>query len=351
MALVKGTQTKGLPPRSPAQAALMKARQRLNRDYKKRSRELFSKSDVIRAQSLVTALRQEYHETNLKAGPGREAIAKNAQRFRRRASRELRHALPGYREFQRLLRERRRAFKKLGSLLPTRETAGNFNLSLSQGSPFDAPTVQSIATPYPLIDRDHYIVLGEVDDASTVEPETGFLIQRYDFQHDDDGPLSSTIFGDSWPETFFATTGCGANFRINRSGRLRVIAELQNFYCQYQFSVEDLFGFSETEFEISVCAYFHIESDMRKYHHFIPLVSSGLTSFGVDLAFALPGLDNTRPYFASHVSDEQYDSGQLVKVAAGAALFIHSDVNDMRSRAHGFAGWRLNRLGVEILPG
>ena len=333
-------------PRTRELAALAKARAKLDREFKARARGLFTKADLKRAQALLDGLRQQFHASNLALGPEREPLEVNSERFRKRVDREFTRALPGYREFRKLMRERRAAFGKLG---PLRGVTTDRQLALGLPVLEATPSANSLTAPYPLFVQDHHTAAGRLQDDSFVIPDSGQLVQRYHYTHDDSGPWVSTIYGISWPDRLQARVGCGANIRTTGAGRLRVFAQLKNFYCNFYYSVEDLFGFSEAEFEISLCAWARVRQGERAYEVFEPLVSDGLTSFGSDLAYQMAPLDNTQPYTLDITTPASYEANTLLEVVAGVGLVIDSDVDDMCSHADGIGWWRLEQLTVDTV--
>jgi hypothetical protein len=179
---------------------------------------------------------------------------------------------------------------------------------------------------------------------------TGHLIQQLTYMHDDDGPYITQIFGISWADFMDANVGCGGVYTMPAVGRLSVQAELLNYYNKFHYSVEDLFGFSEAEFDIELRVYCHIRFQNQNRWFYKTLKSDGLVSHGSDLAYQMQQLDNGVPYSLEITTDESFPANANIEVFAGASLHIYSDMDDMRSHVDGTAWWRLNHLTVDVVP-
>lgn len=341
------------PPQSPSgpereMRARLKAKQQVGRRWSARLRAVVTRAQLRTARGIIEELRRDYHEKSLALGTERKALEANRERFRRRLRRELGLAIPRYGELRKLLRQRQREIASAG-VKPRRAAAAPGGLVLGTPDALDSPSALTVTAPYPVYEQSNLDFGGTLQDDSYLMPRSGHFVQQYDFVHDD-AIFITQLYG--WGDLGgqMLHLGFGATYVTPGAGRLRVRAELQNFYFNFHFGVVDVFGFSDAELEIEVGLYTHVRHGLVEHWYRHPVLTDGLTSFGTDMAFQMLPLDNSRPHTLDYVWPQPFPAGASLQVTAGVYVDIYSLIDDMQTNAGGNGGWQLRRLTVDMTP-
>ncbi len=330
-------------------AARVRLLERAAQIYRRACARLLSKKDVRTAAAVAARVTREMHRENLKGGSQAADWSDGRTKARTKLERELARALRGYRRWKKLAGEYRREREKLERAIAARLAGPRLHVDLTDVLPPDSGDTRVFEAPFTVYDlfrEDSSVV---VTDRSFVVPSIGHLINNVDFEQRDDGPIATDFYGINWPGRLFSSAACGVNFTTPRAGRLRVGAALQNFHNRITCSLQDQFGFSEADLSIEVRLVISIVQPGRVTTMRQPILTGGLTSFGKDLAYALPLLDTTALHVIEATTAESYASNTGLQILAGCELFVLSEIDDMRSYVDALLWWQLKKLTVDVI--
>jgi hypothetical protein len=335
-----------LAHRSILAAARQRPFQRAARELQRRAKKLFSKADLRAAAEIAANVKRECRRTSLTVGGDATKISAMKASARLKLDRLLGRTIPNYRKLQALQREYAREHQKLVKAALRAPLHGEVRLNWDDLVADDHP-LQEFTAPFPLfdlhtIDKKHLIKRND----SYAIPTSGQLINSITYDYDEDTPTIIAVFGLIRFEPASSLVACGIPFTTPRTGRLQVTASLQSFYDEVAYSVEDNFGFSSAELNISLQLFVDVVRVGSVIHLPTVLLTDGLVSHGVDLGTTMPHLDNSAPVVLNVITEETLSAGEPVEILVGSEVYIESKLDDMRSHVNALLYWQLKKIGV-----
>ena len=329
-------------------ARATKLRERLAREHHRQSRPLFSKADLRRAAELCRQVNREWREASVKAGGDSRKVDALKLSARTKLERMLGRDLPNYRKWKTMRRVQLREHAKL--------TQATLAASLVAGTHIDwgdlttlAGTAQEFGPPFTSFDVE---TTGSSDfivfDESFARPEIGHLVNNIVYDQDESTSIGQGLLGILPIEHGISRVSCGVAFTTPSAGRLKIGAELQNFYNKLIFSVCDKFGFSSAEVGISLRLFISVVRGTKVEHLTKELFSTGLVSHGSDLSYAQSDLDNSTPYTISAETATHFNANESVLVLAGSEVVIGTVLDDMHCKVNAVLWWQLRKLVIDM---
>lgn len=338
--------------RSALLAKQAKPLKRLFADYRRASKKLFSKSELRAAESIRQRIWQEYHAANLKHGPDAMSWAANHAAFRRRLQRALAQTLPRLREWRALTNAFQRDCQKLFQAASVRPRAGDIRVSLDQNALPDSPTAEEYLAPFGVYD----VAMSEVgnypdiEDNSFAIPGNGHVVNNLELEYDDSTWwFPNGLFGIYLPVHGWSHAGCGINYNLPKTGRLRIGAVVRNFYARVTMSLEDNFGFSMGRVHGSANLYVDIVRGRNITTLSKTLVEKTLESDGDDVSTTLPQLDDINPYVIDVTTDETYQAGAAVQIIAGTEFVSGCTLDDMVANVKALLWSQVQKITVDVI--
>jgi hypothetical protein len=325
------------------------AREQLEASWQKLVRRWFTKTDRKRAAEIFEAARQE-RDAAVVSLVDAEAIAARKAALRRRVLRELGKALPRFREFQALLKQRRKALARLNASRLLRGPGSDIAVDLLDlSASADVGSAQLFQPPFPLYDVDSDSVGVKVTDASFTNATLGILFSDLRTLATDDGPLVFDLTQMRWPSALYAWAECGVNYVVPAAGRLRIVADLRNHFNDAHHSLEDRSGPSGGDSEMKIGLSLRASLRGGASEQFVqPLIRDRLSSSGDDVSRRLDSLPTSRTYRATAVTTAVYARGDVVRVLAGVQVTHDADLDDMRAHGRALMWWELQRIWIEV---
>ena len=134
-----------------------------------------------------------------------------------------------------------------------------------------------------------------------------------------------------------------------RAGRLRVMAELKNFYNYTTLSLRDNWGFSSGELMCSYALFGLALLPSRESGQHVLLFQKEVTSDGDDVTAVMPDVDQSAPLFVDVTTDDTFSQGQPVWIMVGVETGVYSFLDDMHSHIRTLLWWQVNRIGVSVV--
>ena len=187
-----------------------------------------------------------------------------------------------------------------------------------------------------------------VFDESFARPEIGHLVNNIVYDQDESTSIGQGLFGHSPIEHGISRVSCGVAFTTPSAGRLKIGAELQNFYNKVVFSVKDKFGFSSADVGIGLRLFISVVRGTHVEHMTKELLSTGLVSHGSDLSYAQSDLDNSTPYTISAETSTRFNANESVLVLAGSEVFVGTVLDDMHCKVNAVLWWQLRKLVIDM---
>ena len=329
-------------------ARATKLHERLAREHHRQSRLLFSKADLRRASELCRQANREWREASARAGGDSLKIDALKVSARNKLERMLGRDLPNYRKWK---TSRRAQLREHGKLTQTTLAAGHVaGLHVDWGDlPALEGTAQEFRPPFTSFDVE---TTGSSDfivfDESFAKPAIGHLVNNIVYDQNESTSIGQGLLGILPIEHGISRVSCGVAFTTPSAGRLKIGAELQNFYNKVMFSVSDKFGFSSAEVGIGLRLFISVVRGTHVEHMTEELLSTGLVSHGSDLSYAQSDLDNSTPYTISAETATRFNANESVLVLAGSEVFIGTVLDDMHCKVNAVLWWQLRKLVIDM---
>jgi hypothetical protein len=317
-----------------------------NTRYQRALKRLLSKSDLKRASALADQLRREFQQTRVDVRGSAERWEPSRKQVQTRLRRLLARAVPRHREVRTLQRNHLREMQNI---------AGRWHAGIPVAGialPDHPPDATIFTPPFSLADV-HVDHGGDqqlaVTHRSFVVPEIGHLILDADFDDDEHTSFSDGLWGLLYVNVADLVASCGVSYTMPRAGRVRVTADLKNFYNHATLSLKDNWGFSAGTLR---CSYFLFGSVLRpssEAAQYELLFEKKLTSDGDNTSGVMPDIDQTEPLFLDVTTDETFNQGELVWVMVGSIVSVFSRLDDMHSHVRGLLWWQVERIGVTVV--
>jgi hypothetical protein len=204
-------------------------------------KSLISRRDLKRAGAIVTDVKSEFHRTSLKLRGDADKWEAERKAFRSRLNRLLARAVPKFRDLRAVQRAHRREVQKI--LSKWRDDIPPLDGIAIDEFPPDATV---FTPPYPLVDT-FTVEIGDdtgVSNRSFVLPDSGQLMLDADIDDDRDTPVFTGAFDLDFTNVVQVFALCGVGYTTPRAGRVRVTAEMKDFYDYTLLSLKDNWGFS-----------------------------------------------------------------------------------------------------------
>lgn len=314
--------------------------------YRRELKRLLSARDLKRAGDIVEGLKKEFRE-NLKVRGDANKWEAQRKEFRSRLNRRLVRALPRFRDVRTLQRAYRREAQKL-------VVKWHDDLPPLDGIKVDdfPPDATIFAPPFPLVDTEVIEIADDsvgVSNRSFVLPESGQLMLDADIDDNQDTPLITGALGLGFPNVVLVFVSCGVSYTTPRAGRVRVTAELRNFYNYTLLSLTDNWGFSSGTLRCSYTLFASVALPSQESAPSVLLFSKKLTSDGDNISAVMPDIDQTAPLFIDVITDHTFNQGLPLWVMVGSTVGMTSDLDDMHSHVRSQLWWQVNRIGVSVV--
>jgi len=348
-----GSNLRGQPLLAHRQATLARdtqQHQRLAKTQHQASRKLFTKADVRRAGEIRAKVNQEWREASVAARGDSLRIDALKVAARKKLERMLARDLPNYRQWKTLQRAQLREHQKLATSTQAAHRFDDIAVNWGDLVALDS-TAQVFVPPYTSFDV-HTTCTGDfiVFDESFAKPEIGHLVNNIIYDQDEHTSFSDGLWGLLPIENASNMVSCGVAFTTPSPGRLRVGAELQNFYNKVMDSVTDNFGFSFADIGFTLSLFIAVVRGTQVTFMNTDLLSNGIVSHGVDLSYAQSDLDNSVPYSISATTDQRFNANESVLVLAGSEVLIGTRLDDMHAKVNAVLWWKLNKLVIDMAP-
>jgi hypothetical protein len=329
-------------------ARATKLHERLAREHHRQSRPLFSKADMRRAAEIGRQVNREWREASVKAGSDSLKVDALKLSARNKLERMLGRDLPNYRKWRTMRRAHLREHEKLTQTTLTASRVAGIRIGWGDLLPLEG-TAQEFVPPFNSFDVEttsssDFIVVDE----SFARPEIGHLVNNIVYDQDESTSIGRGLLGILPIEQGISRVSCGVAFTTSSAGRLKITAEMQNFYNKVIFSVKDKFGFSSAEVGSGLRLFISVVRGTRVEHMTKELLSTGLVSHGSDLSYAQSDLDNSTPYTISAETTTHFNANESVLVLAGSEVFIGTVLDDMHCRVNAVLWWQLKKLVIDM---
>jgi len=309
------------------------------------ARQIGSKADLRRLASSVAKAKAEWQAANLRSSGEATEWEARRQAVRRKLERSLARELPRFREVRRSQSASAKKFSNWLARLRLRFPVG----VLAPDEPGEPAIYRA---PFPL--HDVRVVLGpedhiDVTDRSFTLPETGQLIIDSEFDNDEHTSFSDGLWGLLYLNGAEVMVSCGVPHRVPRDGRIRIDAELRNFYNHGTLSLKDNWGFSNG---VLVCSSFLFGSVIRPSReslHRQSIVMLKLESDGDNKSDVMPDIEQT-VHRLSLETEETFAAGENVWVMVGVSVDVFSKLDDMHSHVRALQWWQLDQIAVSTIP-
>jgi hypothetical protein len=315
--------------------------------YQLKAKKLLTKTELREATTTVKRLRHEYQASNLKLGSDAAKWEANKASYRNRVRQFFTRSLPKYREVMALAQAAREEFQKL---LPAElhRVAPGVSLNLGDLPTFEL-TAQTFSPEFPLFDLWLEDYFHDARDHSAAYPSIGHVINNLHFEHDADTSVLNGIFGLYDVASVWSRVGCGFNYTVTATGRLRIVASLQNFYTRVSMSLEDNFGFSSGILYTAANLYVDLVrgSEITTLHQTV--VEKIIKSDGDDNSATLPSIDDTAPLIFDVTTDETFQAGAALQIVAGSEFICDANLDDMKASVDALLWYRINSITVDVV--
>jgi hypothetical protein len=324
---------------------------RLVYGYQRAAKKLFSKADLRTASAIMRRLQHESRVANIKLGPDASKWEANNLKLRARVQRELGKALPQMREWRAVTADFQRDYQQLIQAQLAWPRAGDVHIDFGEIAPPDSGNTQEFFPPFGLHDVsiEEATNYPEVKDHSFAIPSSGHVVNNLELEYDDDTSILNGFFGLYLPVYGWSRAGCGINYVVPTTGRLRIGAALRNFHSRVKMSLEDNFGFSMGRVYGSANLYVEIVRGRNITTLSETLVEKTLESDGDDTSTTLPNLDDTVPFSIDVTTDETFEAGAAVQILAGSEFVSGCMLDDMVANVKALLWSQVQKITVEVV--
>ncbi len=346
-----GSSLRGQPLLAHHQAELArvtKLHQRLAKEHHRQSRKLFSKADLRRAAEIGRQVDREWREASVKAGGDSLKVDTLKLSARRKLERVLGRELPHYRQWKTMQRAQLREHEKLTLATQAASSVAGTHIGWGVLGTLQG-TAQEFVPPFTSFDVET-TSSGDfiVSDQSFAKPEIGHLVNNIVYDQNESTSIGAGLWGILPIENGSSRVSCGVAFTTPSAGRLKISAELQNFYNKVMFSVTDKFGFSSADVRIFLSLFISVVRGTHVEHLTKDLLATGLISHGSDLSYAQSDLDNSTPYTISAETATRLNANESVLVLAGSEIQIGTILDDMHCKVNAVLWWQLRKLVIDM---
>jgi hypothetical protein len=346
-----GSNLKGHKKLAAAEAARFAKRleplDRAERQFRRQQRKILTKPVVRNASAIVRPHQEALTQAFMTADGSGIKIQQARRRARRSVDDAFRASIPRFGELEALKRRSARDFQDLVTthLPPPRGTALDFELGeipLPGGVAF-----QHFSPPYQLFEVTP-VVPRSPDNTSFAQPITGVVATDVQFRHDEFSPdfLPGLPFIPALAVEFRSSVG--VNFRVPQTGLLTIVAEMQNQFNQFVFSVTDNFGFSDANLDAVHSIFINLVRSGESTPFEQTLFKNGLVAHGEDLSFSSSPIQRATPFSLSVTPRDAFLKGEQIQVLAGAAAALRIKVNDMNGLISAVTLWEVKKLSIGI---
>jgi hypothetical protein len=346
-----GSSLRGQPLLAYHQAELArvaKPHERLAREHYRQSRKLFSKADLRRAAEISRQVNREWREASVRTGGDTLKIDALKLSARRKLERMFGRDLPHYRQWKTMQRAQLREHEKLTQTTHAASQVAGSHINWGALGTLQG-TAQEFVPPFTSFDVET-TTSGDfiVSDQSFAKPGIGHLVNNIVYDQNESTSIGAGLWGILPIENASSLASCGVAFTTPAAGRLKISAELQNFYNKVMFSVTDKFGFSSADVRIFLSLFISVVRGTRVEHLTKDLLATGLISHGSDLSYAQSDLDNSTPYTISAETATRLDANESVLVLAGSEVQIGTILDDMHCKVNAVLWWQLRKLVIDM---
>ncbi len=346
-----GSSLRGQPLLAYHQAELARAtklHERLAKEHHRQSRKLFSKADLRRAAEIGRQVNREWREASVKAGGDSLKVDALKLSARKKLERMLGRDLPQYRQWKTMQRAQLREHARLTQTTQAASHVAGIHIDWGDLAPLEG-TAQEFVPPFTSFDVET-TSSGDfiVSDESFAKPEIGHLVNNIVYDQDESTSIGAGLWGILPIENGSSLVSCGVAFTTPSAGRLKISAELRNFYNKVMFSVEDKFGFSSAEVGIALRLFISVVRGTHVEHLTKELLATGLVSHGSSLSYAQSDLDNSTPYTISAETATRFNTNESVLVLAGSEVLIGTILDDMHCKVNAVLWWQLRKLVIDM---
>lgn len=340
---------RGLSRFHSKQFAELEATLREHREkYHRKAMKLVSKRELREAIALSEQIRGEAKASVFSLGQDAAAWRKNREKFRLRAAREISKTVRAGKDLRALASEEQREF---GALVKRFLVS-----SVSLRNPFEfgelpelEPTARIFKPPFPLFDVSHESAYPNNRNDSFAVPRIGHVINNLHVSLSEHTSTLNGIFGLDGLAFVFNRSGCGFNFTVPRSGKLRIIVELEHFHTRIRLTLSDNFGFSEGEVSGASSIFVSIIRGTSVVQRNQTMVFDGLISHGSDLTTLLPSPEVGTIFTFDSTTDEIFDAGAAVQIIAGCQFTSGARLDDMEAIADALLWHKVRQIAVDVV--
>lgn len=318
-------------------------------EFQRATRKLLSKADVRRAARIASDLKAEWQQSNL---TGNGDAAKWASRKRAAVSkvkRTLTGALPSLNKWAALRDAHRRDWRKLSARYFNGLTVVQAPPGWGVLTPPVVPVYKRFLPPFAVADVSKVDESGIIEtDESSVHPGFGFMVNDLVFDHDEDTAVILGVYGMLGRAKASGQASCGINYTVPETGRLQIMAELENFYNHVTLSLKDSWGFSEGKLLVTINLTISVVRLLEVISLPKILFTTTLISGGSDTNSVMPDMEPL--YVWDRSTSETFTKNEVVSILVGSEVQVYSELDDMRSNVGAVLGWKLKRLSVGVLP-
>jgi len=315
--------------------------------YRRELKRLLSTRDLKRSRAIIEELKTDFHQQS--AELRRDATKWETERaeFRSRLGRALGRAVPSYRELRGVQRKHRRELEKVLA-------KWHDDIPPLEGIALDVfpPDATIFTPPYPLVDTFTVEIADDevdVSNRSFVLPDTGQFMLDADIDDDQHTLPITGALGAIFANVVQVFVSCGVGYTMPRAGRVRVTAEMRNFYNYTLLSLKDNWGFSSGTLSASCSLFASVLLPSVESVQSLLLFSTKLTSDGDNVSGVMPDIDQTAPVFIDVITDATFNQAQPVWVMAGCVVGVSSKLDDMHSHVRTKLWWQVDRIGVSVV--
>ena len=322
--------------------------ERLAKSYRRDTKGLVSKLDLRTASTTIGALRERSRTAGLESGAESAKWEASRSALRKEGLAALARSVRNFRG----LREQNRGFRqeldRLAAALMTRKVPGRLPLSTVPAVPLE-PTAREVTTPFALFDVWRENFFDNVRDDSFAIPSIGHVINNVVVSHSANTSVLNGVFGLDDLAHVISRAGCGFNYTVPRAGRLRIVAEVQNFHSRVSLSLEDNFGFSSGSLFANANVFATVVRGSRILELSQTVSSRSISSDGDDVSAMLPTLDDTAPFTFDVTTEESFDAGADVQIIVGSEFLAATGLDDMKASVNALLWSQVRKVSVDVV--
>lgn len=321
---------------------------RAERQFHRQQREILTRPVLQNATAIFRQHQDALTRAFVKADGSGIKIQHARRQTRRSINDALRASIPRFGELEALQRRSARDFQDLVTthLPPPRGTAPDFELG--EIRPPGGVAFQHFSPPYQLFEVIP-VAPPRPDNTSFAQPITGVVATDVQFRHNEFSLdfLPSVPFNPARSGDFRSSVG--VNFRVPQTGFLTIVAEMQNQFNQFVFSVTDNFGFSSANLDAVHTIFINVIRSGESTPFERTLFTGGLVGRGQeDFSFSTSPIQPATPFTLSVAPRDAFLKGEQIQVLAGAAVSLRIKVDDMNGFISAVTLWEVTKLSIGV---